>query len=71
MGPVTDEYGFELVDVYRRYTPFPFQLHAGDLPALGELRETSGILCGLSTHRRGRLFMAFVKRCGGIVFTSW
>jgi 1,2-diacylglycerol 3-beta-galactosyltransferase len=59
-----DQYGFELVDVYRGYTPFPFN-HMPEIypPWVNYARRSWEFAYKfVNTHRRGRLFMAFVKR---------
>jgi 1,2-diacylglycerol 3-beta-galactosyltransferase len=59
-----DQYGFELVDVYRGYTPFPFNYMPEIYPPWVNYARRSWEFAYkfVNTHRRGRLFMAFVKR---------
>jgi 1,2-diacylglycerol 3-beta-galactosyltransferase len=58
------EYTFELVDIYRRYTPIPFRYMPEVYPPwVNYAKQTWGFAYKfVNTHRRGRLFMAFVKR---------
>jgi 1,2-diacylglycerol 3-beta-galactosyltransferase len=59
-----DQYVFELVDVYRRYTPFPFNYMPEIYPPWVNYAKRSWELAykSVNSHRRGRLFMAFVRR---------
>jgi 1,2-diacylglycerol 3-beta-galactosyltransferase len=59
------DYVFELVDVYRRYTPFPFNYMPEIYPPWINYAKRSWELGYkfVNTHRRGRLFMALIKRC--------
>ena len=59
-----DEYTFELVDIYRRYTPFPFKYMPEIYPPWINYAKRSWELGYkfINTHRRGRLCMALIKR---------
>lgn len=61
------QYAFELIDVYRRYTPFPFTYMPEIYPRWVNWAGYSWKTCyqAANTHRRGDMVMALVKRIWG------
>ena len=59
-----NDYAFELVDIYRRYTPFPFSHMPEIYPRwINHARQTwSWGYKFLNAHRRGQVGMALVQR---------
>ncbi|MBN1565020.1 MAG: galactosyldiacylglycerol synthase, partial [Anaerolineae bacterium] len=57
-------YSFEMVDIYRRYTPVPFKYMPEIYPPWIDYAKRTWEFGYkfVNTHRRGRLFMALIKR---------